>query len=65
MTDFANLLNSMPEFNSCLEDLQKGRTPIHITGMTGSQKCHFIYSLCKATGKKCLVITNFWSSFER
>ena len=57
MTDFANLLNSMPEFNSCLEDLQKGRTPIHITGMTGSQKCHFIYSLCKATGKKCLVIT--------
>lgn len=57
MTGFASILNSMPEFISCIEDLQKGKTPIHITGMTGSQKCHFIYSLCKQSGKKCLVIT--------
>lgn len=57
MTDFASILNNMPEFISCLEDLQKGKTPIHITGMTGSQKCHFIYSLCKQSGKKCMVIT--------
>ena len=57
MTDFASILNGMSEFNSCIEDLHKGKTPIHITGMTGSQKCHFIYSLCKQSGKKCLVIT--------
>ena len=57
MKGFELILNQMPEFNLCKEDLQKGKTPIHITGMTGSQKCHFIYSLCMEEGKKCLVIT--------
>ncbi len=57
MKGFELILNQMPEFNSCKEDLQKGKTPIHITGMTGSQKCHFIYSLCKQEGKNCLIIT--------
>ena len=57
MTDFEVILKDMPEFNSCVEHLQKGKVPIHLTGMTGSQKSHFIYSLCKALNKKCFVIT--------
>jgi len=57
MPDFVSSLSSMPEFSICLEHISKGSLPIHITGMTGSQKSHFIYSLCKASGKKCFVIT--------
>lgn len=57
MPDFQSVLNGMPEYSSCIEYLQNGKMPIHITGMTGSQKSHFIYSLCKALGKKCFVIT--------
>ncbi len=57
MPDFQSVLNAMPEYSSCLEYLQNGKTPIHITGMTGSQKSHFIYSICKALNKKCFVIT--------
>ncbi len=57
MPDFQSILKDMPEYSSCVEYLQNGRYPIHITGMTGSQKSHFIYSLCKSLNKKCLVIT--------
>lgn len=57
MADFKSMLSSMPEFTSCMEYLQNGQLPIHITGMTGSQKSHFIYALCKSFNKKCLVIT--------
>jgi len=57
MPDFASILNDMPEFASCMEHIQKRKLPIHITGMTGSQKSHFIYSICKSLGKKCFVIT--------
>ena len=57
MPDFVSSLKTMPEFGACLEHIKDGRMPVHITGMTGSQKSHFIYSLCKASGKKCLIIT--------
>ncbi len=57
MADFKSMLASMPEFSSCIEDIQKRNMPIHITGMTGSQKSHFIYALASSLGKKCLVIT--------
>ncbi len=57
MADFKSMLNAMPEFSSCMEYLQSKQLPVHITGMTGSQKSHFIYSLCKNLNKKCLVIT--------
>ena len=58
MSGFSDILSSSAEFNSALENITSGKCPIHITGMTGSQKSHFIYSLCVATGKKCLVITS-------
>lgn len=51
------MLDSMPEFVSCMEDVQKQNMPIHITGMSGSQKSHFIYALSSRLGKKCFVIT--------
>ena len=57
MADLCSAIKAMPEFGVCSEHIAKGSLPIHITGMTGSQKSHFIYSLCKASGKKCFVIT--------
>ncbi len=56
MSGFESILSSMPEFGETLEKFGKGG-PVHITGVTGSQKSHYIYSVCKSLGKKCLVIT--------
>jgi len=56
MSGFETLLSNMPEFGEALEKFNKGG-PVHITGITGSQKSHYIYSVCNALKKKCLVIT--------
>lgn len=58
MPDFSAILSDSPEFLSAVENIRSGKCPIHITGMTGSQKSHFIYSLCSALGKKCIVVTH-------
>lgn len=57
MAGFSDILTSNPEFISALDSCSMGKYPLHITGMSGSQKNHFIYSLCKHLNKKCLVIT--------
>ena len=57
MVDFSKLLNGNLEYETILEKYLGGKTPIHITGVTGSQKSHFIYSICKRLNKKCIVIT--------
>jgi len=57
MPDLSTILKGVPEFEQCVEYISDNKTPVHITGMTGSQKSHFIYSLCRASGKKCFVIT--------
>ena len=57
MSVFSEILNNNAEFTSVIENIRDNKCPIHITGMTGSQKSHFIYSVCKKLNKKCLVIT--------
>ena len=56
MSGFESLISTMPEFGETLEKFNKSG-PVHIIGATGSQKSHYIYSVCKNLGKKCLVIT--------
>lgn len=53
---FAHLLDEMPSYRALCDFVNKGTAPVHTYGLTGSQKSHLIYSLCKATGKKCLVV---------
>ncbi len=55
---FAQLLDDMPSYKALCEFAAKGTAPVHIYGLSGSQKSHLIYSLCKATGKKCLVVAS-------
>ncbi|MBQ4527424.1 MAG: transcription-repair coupling factor [Clostridia bacterium] len=57
MSVFSEILSNNAEFTSVIENIQDNKCPVHITGMTGSQKSHFIYSVCKKLNKKCLVIT--------
>ena len=57
MSVFSEILDNNSEFLSAIESIESGKCPIHITGMTGSQKSHFIYSVCSKLNKKCLVIT--------
>ncbi len=57
MSGFGEILGSSAEFISVIESVKSGKCPVHVTGMTGSQKSHFIYSLCAALGKKCIVVT--------
>jgi len=57
MSDLFGFLDSSAEFNEITEKIKSGKCPIHITGMTGSQKSHFIYSICRGLDKNCIVIT--------
>ena len=57
MSIFSKILDTNAEFLSVIENIQSQKCPVHITGMTGSQKSHFIYSVCSRLNKKCLVIT--------
>ncbi len=57
MSGFCEILKDSPEFTSAVENVKSGKCPMHITGMSGSQKSHFIYSMCMALGKKCIVVT--------
>ncbi|MDY3303426.1 MAG: transcription-repair coupling factor [Clostridia bacterium] len=57
MSDFSGMISDMSEFKQCMESISGKKTPVHITGMTGSQKSHFIFSVCSALGKKGFVIT--------
>ena len=57
MSNLFGFLDSCTEFKEITEKYKSGKCPIHITGMTGSQKSHFIYSLCQNLDKNCIVIT--------
>ncbi|MBQ7900851.1 MAG: hypothetical protein IJ365_02650, partial [Clostridia bacterium] len=53
---FSQILDDMPQYRALCECVEKGVTPVHTYGMSGSQKSHLIYSLCSRFGKKCLVV---------
>ena len=56
MKAFSKMLEGMPEFSAICSEAAAGRTPISVTGTTGTQKSHFIYAASKTLGKKCVVI---------
>lgn len=58
MNAFAQMLSSMQEFTDVCSLIEGGRTPVSVTGTTGSQRSHFIYSVAKKLGKKSLVIAS-------
>ena len=58
MNAFAQMLSSMQEFTDVCSLLEGERTPVSVTGTTGSQRSHFIYSVAKKLGKKSLVIAS-------
>ncbi len=53
---FSHILDDMPSYRALCECVGRGSGPVHVYGLSGSQKSHLIYSLGKATGKKCLVV---------
>ena len=57
MAGISEILTGSAEFVSVTDSIQRDKCPVHITGMTGSQKSHFIYSLCTALNKNCIVVT--------
>ena len=52
------MLGDMAEFSQVCDCVNLGKTPVSVTGTTGSQKSHFIYGLAEALDKKCLVIAS-------
>ncbi len=57
MAGISGILSGSAEFTSITDSIKSGKCPIHITGVTGSQKSHLIYSVCAALNKKCIVVT--------
>ena len=53
---FPDALDTMPQYRALCECVEGGVSPVHTYGVSGSQKSHIIYSLCRRFGKKCLVI---------
>ncbi len=58
MKAFADMLSFVGEFTEICDHLRNGRTPVTVTGTTGSQRSHFVYSVSSALDKKCLVIAS-------
>lgn len=56
MDVFAHMLDGTAEFSTLCDGVRAGRTPISVTGTTGTQKAQFIYAASRALGKKCFVI---------
>lgn len=56
MKAFSTMLEGMSEFSALCSEAAAGRTPISVTGTTGSEKSHFIYAASQALNKKCVVI---------
>lgn len=58
MKAFSKMLDCMAEFSALCTEAKAGRTPISVTGTTGSEKSHFVYAVSKALGRKCVVIAS-------
>ena len=55
--NFQDLLNGSAEFESIIEQAQKGKFPIHVTGPSESVKAHFVMSVLNKLDKKGFIIT--------
>ena len=56
MSAFTSLLKHSREFIRLTDDLQTGRTPLGLLGLSGVQKAHWISAVCAVLGKKALVL---------
>ena len=55
---FSKILSTLPDYVTLSDTLASGKGPVHVYGLSGSQKSHIIYSLCAATDSKCLVVAS-------
>lgn len=55
---FSKIMSQLPEYRTLEDSIATGNAPVHVYGLTGSQKSNLIYSLCAATRKKCLVVAS-------
>ena len=53
---FSEILNQLPEYRTLCESFLSQKAPVHVYGITGSQKSHLIYSLSAAARGKTLVV---------
>ena len=58
MNAFLEISNILPELKMVETSVNNGRYPVFVSGVTGSQKNHLIYSVAKNLNKKALVITS-------
>ncbi len=58
MRAFASMLRDTDAFTQLCGNLTGGKSPVAVTGTTGSQRSHFVYSVAKALNKKSLVIAS-------
>ena len=56
MSAFTALLKTSREFQRLSDDLQQGRTPLGLLGLSGVHKAHWIAALCETLGKKALIV---------
>ncbi|MBE7054190.1 MAG: transcription-repair coupling factor [Ruminococcaceae bacterium] len=57
MNALLEISNIYPELCAIENIVKEKRTPVLVSGVTGAQKNHLIYSVAKKLGKKALVIT--------
>ena len=56
MSAFTSLLKHSREFIRLTDDLQTGKAPLGLLGLSGVQKAHWISAVCAVLGKKALVL---------
>jgi transcription-repair coupling factor (superfamily II helicase) len=57
MNLLADILLKTDKYSYIVKKLNRGLSPINITGVSGSQKAHLIYSLMEHTKKSSIIIT--------
>lgn len=57
MKAFTDPLLHLIEYNSLLDSIKSGESPVKITGPSESQKAHILFSISQHLNKKCVVIT--------
>lgn len=57
MKGIVNPLLDLPEYNRLIQQIEKNKFPLNITGVAGAQKAHAVYGILAAVGHSCIIIT--------
>jgi transcription-repair coupling factor (superfamily II helicase) len=57
MNDIVKILPNYKKFNSYIQDVKQGITPIMLSGLTDSGKIHFAYSTLFYSEKPICIVT--------